>query len=159
MFASASRGTYHKAVRIAVLADTHNHLPSSLRPLLTTADEIWHLGDIGHASLLRELRGLGPPVHAIRGNCDPASLAPETLTLTREGHTFFLVHIPTDTVPPGARFSLHVHTHVPRDETIDGIRHLNPGTVGKPNHGAPASFAWLEIEKNRPPRWHIVPVP
>ena len=93
MFASASRGTHHRAVRIAVLADTHNHLPSSLRPLLTTADEIWHLGDIGHASLLRELRGLGPPVHAIRGNCDPASLAPETLTLTREQAERFIADV------------------------------------------------------------------
>ena len=146
-------------MRIAVLADTHNHLPSSLRPVLARADEIWHLGDMCNADLLRELRGLGPPLHAVRGNCDPHNLAPETLTLTREDHTFFLVHAPTTVVPPGARFTLHGHTHVPRDETIDGIRHLNPGSVSKPNHGAPVSFAWLEIEKNRQPLWQVVPVP
>lgn len=146
-------------MRIAVLADTHNQLPPSLHAPLAAADEIWHLGDICNAAVLRELRSLGPPVHAIRGNRDPRGLAPESLTLTRVGHTFFLVHIPVKTVPAGARFALHGHTHVPRDETIDGIRHLNPGTVGKPNHGAPVSFAWLEIEKDREPHWQIVPVP
>lgn len=146
-------------MRIAVIADTHDRLPSSLRPVLSGADEIWHLGDICSAAILRELRGLGPPVHAIRGNCDPQGLAPETLTLRREGHAFFLVHAPMKTVPPGAGFALHGHTHVPRDETIDGIRHLNPGSVGKPNHGAPVSFAWLTIEKEREPDWQIVPLP
>jgi putative phosphoesterase len=146
-------------VRIAVLADTHSHLPASLRPVLGGADEIWHLGDICLADILRDLGTIGPPVHAIRGNCDPRGIAPETLTLTRAGHTFFLVHAPIAIAPPGAGFVLHGHTHVPRDESIGGIRHLNPGSVSKPNHGAPVSFAWLDIEKDREPRWQIVPVP
>ena len=146
-------------MRIAVIADTHNRLPASLREALAGADEIWHLGDICNAEILRELGGLGPPLHAVRGNCDPRGLAPESLTLTREGHTFLLVHIPVKSVPPGVRFALHGHTHVPRDETIDGVRHLNPGTVSKPNHGAPVSLAWLEVQPGREPEWKVVPVP
>jgi len=145
-------------MRIAVIADTHNRLPSSLRAALAEADEIWHLGDICSKDVLKELRGLGPPVHAIGGNRDPRGLAPETLTLTRAGHTFYLVHEPPHSVPAGAGFALHGHTHVPRDETRLGVRHLNPGSVGKPNHGAPASFAWLEIEPDSTPAWTIVPV-
>jgi len=148
-----------RAVRIAVLADTHNRLPASLLEPLSKADEIWHLGDICSKEVLRELGGLGLPLHAVRGNCDPPGLAPESLTLTREGHTFFLTHIPVSTVPPGARFALHGHTHVPRDETIGAVRHLNPGTVSKPNHGAPVSFAWLEVRPGREPDWKVVPVP
>jgi putative phosphoesterase len=144
-------------MRIAVLADTHNRLPSAVRADLSTADEIWHLGDICSADILKELRGLGPPVHAIGGNCDPRGLAPATLTLTRTGHTFYLVHEPPHTVPAGAGFALHGHTHVPRDETIAGVRFLNPGTVGKPNHGARASFAWLDLEPGATPSWTIVP--
>lgn len=146
-------------MRIAVIADTHNRLPSSVRAEWSAADEIWHLGDICSKDILQELHGLGPAVHAIGGNCDPRGLAPETLTLTREGHTFYLVHEPPHSVPPGAGFALHGHTHVPRDETIDGVRYLNPGSVGKPNHGAPASFARLEIEPGSAPRWTVVPVP
>ena len=148
-----------RVVRIAVLADTHNHLPASLLEPLSKADEIWHLGDICSKEILRDLESLGLPLHAVRGNCDPPRLAPESLTLTREGHTFFLTHIPVRTVPPCARFALHGHTHVPRDETIDGVRHLNPGTVSKPNHGAPVSFAWLEVLPGREPDWKVVPVP
>jgi hypothetical protein len=145
-------------MRIAVIADTHNRLPSSVRAELTTADEIWHLGDICSPEILKELRALGPAVHAIGGNCDPRGLAPETLTLQREGHTFFLVHEPPHSVPPGTGFALHGHTHVPRDETLHGVRHLNPGSVGKANHGAPSSFAWLDLDPDLAPRWTVVPV-
>ena len=145
-------------MRIAVIADTHNRLPSSVRAELTTADEIWHLGDICAPEILKELRALGPAVHAIGGNCDPRGLAPETLTLQREGHTFFLVHEPPHSVPPGTGFALHGHTHVPRDETLHGVRHLNPGSVGKANHGAPSSFAWLDLHPDLAPRWTVVPV-
>lgn len=145
-------------MRIAVIADTHNRIPATLRTLIADADEIWHLGDICREETLKELRTFGPPVHAVRGNCDPRGLAPETLLLEREGHIFYLVHEPTTTAPVAARFALHGHTHVPRDETIGGLRHLNPGTVGKANHGAPPSFAWLEVEAGRPPHWQIVPL-
>lgn len=143
-------------MRIAVIADTHNRLPSSLRPILSEADEIWHLGDICNAEILRELKGLGPPIQVVRGNCDPRGLAPESLLLERAGHTFFLVHEPASVVPTGAGHALHGHTHVPRDETIGGVRHLNPGTIGKPNHGSPPSFAWLEVHPGRPVDWEIV---
>ncbi len=143
-------------MRIAVIADTHNQLPSSVRAALAGADEIWHLGDICREDILRELRALGPPVHTVRGNGDPRGLGPEKLILTRRGHTFFLTHEPVSAVPPGAQFALHGHTHVPRDETIGKVRYLNPGTIGKPNHGAPPSFAWLEIGSDGPPCWKIV---
>jgi hypothetical protein len=39
---------------------------------------------------------------------------------------------------------------------MDGIRYLNPGSVGKPNHGAPASFAWLDIKPGSAPQWTVV---
>lgn len=159
MFASAARPPHTLTMRIAVIADTHNSLPSALRPLLAGADEIWHLGDICTAALLSELRGLAPPVHCVRGNCDPRPLAPETLSLERGGHRFFLVHEPPMHVPPGTDFALHGHTHVPRNERSGGVRFLNPGTIGKPNHGAPPSFAWLDIEDGSPPRWTLAPVP
>jgi putative phosphoesterase len=143
-------------MRIAVLADTHDRLPPGFVPGLAGADEIWHLGDICSPPVLAELRTLGVPVHAVRGNCDPRGMAPETLVLERGGASFFLVHEPPFTVPAGTGFALHGHTHVPRDETADGIRFLNPGSVGKANHGAPPSFAWLEIPATGPVGWTVV---
>lgn len=145
-------------MRIAILADTHNRLPDGVRLDLTGADEIWHLGDICSAELLTQLRSLGPPVEAIRGNCDPRTLAPESLVLTRCGEKFYLWHEPPLAVPAGVRFALHGHTHVPRDETLGGVRYLNPGSVGKANHGAGPSFAWLELSEGREPAWTVVPL-
>lgn len=145
-------------MRIAVIADTHNRLPSSVRNEISGADEIWHLGDICNREILMELRGLGPTVHAIGGNCDPRGLAPETLMIERRGKTFFLVHIPPRTAPEGADFLLHGHTHVPRDQTVGRTRFLNPGSIGKANHGAAPSFAWLEIGADGKVLWSLVPV-
>jgi hypothetical protein len=106
--------------------------------------------------MLRELRGLGPPVEVIAGNCDPQGIAPESLVLRRGGHTFLLVHAPLRTAPDGVDHVLHGHTHVPRDETIAGVRHLNPGSVGKPNHEAGASFAWLDVDQDGSISWELV---
>lgn len=146
-------------MRIAVLADTHDLLPEDLRPLLPSADEVWHLGDVCSRRLLDDLRALNPRLSAVRGNCDPAFVGPETLTLDRGGLRFFLIHIPVVAPPPGVDCVLHGHTHVPRDETIDGVRFLNPGNVAKPNHGAGPSFAWLTLAGRRRMTWEHVPLP
>ena len=60
--------------------------------------------------------------------------------------------------PPGCALFLHGHTHVPRDEMIAGARFLNPGCITRPNCGAPASYAWLELERGQPVGWSIVRV-
>ena len=80
----------------------------------------------------------------IAGNCDAEPEWPQKLDLEREGARFHLEHIPPRTASRGARFMLHGHTHVPRDETIRGVRWLNPGCISHANRGAPASFGWLE---------------
>lgn len=144
-------------MRIAVIADTHNRLPDAVRQAIREADEIWHLGDFCNAALLAELRAIGPPVTAVRGNCDPRGLAPESLFLERGGRRFYLLHEPPGAVPSAAEFALHGHTHRPRDEEHLGVRMLNPGSVGKPNHGAPASFAWLDIAPDGTVSWTIQP--
>jgi putative phosphoesterase len=143
-------------MRIAVIADTHNRLPSAVRAEITRADEIWHLGDICNRETLAEVRGLGPPLHVIAGNRDPRGQAPETLLLERGGKKFFLVHEPLRTAPDGVDFVLHGHTHVPRDEKIGSVRFLNPGSVGKANHGAAPSFAWLDINADGRVTWTLV---
>ena len=145
-------------MRIAIIADTHNRLPSAVRIDLADADEIWHLGDICNRETLAELRGLGPLLQIIGGNRDPRGLAPETLLLERGGKKFFLVHEPPHSAPEGVDVVLHGHTHVPRDETIDGVRFLNPGSVGKANHGARPSFAWLEVGRGGETAWTLQPL-
>ena len=44
-----------EALRIFVLADTHNRLPDSVTEMAKDADEIWHLGDVCAETILDEL--------------------------------------------------------------------------------------------------------
>lgn len=130
-------------MRIAVVSDTHNRLPESVPPRIRDADEIWHLGDVCDDRVLVALGKLAPLRH-VRGNCDADPNWPLTLAFTIEGIRFHLEHIPT-THPPECDIFLHGHTHVPRDETVRGVRFLNPGCISRPK-SAPPSFAWLIIE-------------
>lgn len=120
------------------------------------AEEIWHLGDVCDPSTLVEFEQVGVPLHVVAGNCDEHTW-PLSLTLERGGLCFFLSHIPPapERVAPGIDAVLHGHTHVPRDETIRGVRWLNPGCITRPNRGAAPGFAWLTVDKGRM-RWEPV---
>lgn len=131
-------------MRIAVISDTHDKIPASLPRRLSGADEVWHLGDVCGREVLDILAGAGLEVLVVRGNCDPEISWPLFLNLERGGVKFHLVHIPPRAGPRGADIVLHGHTHVPRDETIRGVRWLNPGCISNASRGAPASFGWLE---------------
>ena len=117
-------------MKIAVLSDTHDSLPDAVRQQLAGADEIWHLGDITDTATLLSLVYLHKPLHVVRGNCDMSAQLPPMIELEREGLRFHLTHIPPDAFPVDCDVLLHGHTHVPRNEIINGIRILNPGAVG-----------------------------
>jgi uncharacterized protein len=144
-----------KGLRILVIADTHDHLPPQLDKLATGVDEIWHLGDVCAPSLLAEIELIGPPVTIVRGNCDDEEAWPLVKDLERNGIRFRLVHIPPTRVPQDADVVLHGHTHVPRHEKHGGVLFLNPGCVTRPNRGAPASAAYLEIAADGALGWRL----
>lgn len=135
----------NKAMRIAVISDTHGSYPTDLPERLRGADEIWHLGDVGGPETLVEFEQLGVPVRVVRGNCDDWIAWPPTLDLEREGVKFHLVHIPPRRgAPAGTRVLLHGHLHVPRDEVdVRGVRWLSPGCISQPR-GKGCSFGWLD---------------
>jgi putative phosphoesterase len=147
-----------KPLHIAVISDTHDRLPGHVCAAIADADEIWHLGDVCMPAILDTLKILGPTLRVVRGNCDDYSAWPLTLDFDLAGHRFHLEHIPSRTAPTGAEFFLHGHTHVPRDETLDGVRFLNPGCITRPNRGAPASYAWLRLGENKAVEWELVRV-
>ena len=144
-----------KALRVFVLADTHNHLPDNLEALADEVDEIWHLGDLCAPSLLVRLEDLGPPVTLVRGNCDANFEWPPLVDLERNGIRFRLVHIPPERSPENIDVLLHGHTHVPRHEQQDGVLFLNPGCVTRPDKGAPPSIATLEITSQGKILWRL----
>jgi putative phosphoesterase len=144
--------------RIFVLADTHNRFPANIEALAKDSDEIWHLGDVCDASILEAIENIGPPVTVVRGNCDSNSEWPLVLDLERNGVRFRLVHIPPDRAPANVDVLLHGHTHVPRNERRDGVLFLNPGCVTRPNRGAPASVANLDITPDGKLTWRTMPL-
>ncbi len=144
-------------MRIFVLADTHDKLPPTVINLATDADEIWHLGDVCAEHILDELRGIGPKVSLVRGNCDFNSEWPLVLDLKRSGLRIRLQHIPPSRPPDDVDILLHGHTHVPRHERIGQVLFLNPGCVTRPNRGAPASVAWLDLTNGKPD-WRLVSI-
>lgn len=141
-------------MRIAVLSDTHNRLPDAVSEAIRAADEIWHLGDICDERIATQL-GKIAPLRLVRGNCDDIPDWPYDLAFKLHGHRFHLRHIPTDDPPP-CDFFLHGHTHIPRDETIRGVRFLNPGCISRPK-GLPPGFAWFTVSP-REVLWKTVPL-
>ena len=142
-------------MRIAVIADTHDRLPSMLPPLLAEADEIWHLGDVCAPAIIDALSRLGPPLRIVRGNCDECLDWPLELRFELEGFRILLTHIPPRVAPAEVDLLFHGHTHVPRFERAGHALFLNPGCITRPNRGAPASWAWLELKRSERVGWNL----
>lgn len=143
------------SITIGVLADTHDHLPAHVLAAMASADEIWHLGDVTVPPILEALKATGKPLLHVRGNCDYTMEWPLEVHVVRAGLRIQLIHIPPRRPPTGIDLLLHGHTHVPRNEVINGIRHLNPGCITRPNRGAPASFAFLRLSEGQFPIWEL----
>ncbi|HEY0368502.1 MAG TPA: YfcE family phosphodiesterase [Chthoniobacterales bacterium] len=143
------------ARRVLVLSDTHNHLPPKLEQLAEGVDEIWHLGDVCDPDLLIEIRALGLPLSLVRGNCDSEMKWPLHLDFERNGVHFRLIHIPPGRAPENIDIVLHGHTHVPRYERVGHALFLNPGCVTRPNRGAAASVAYLDIAADGKVGWRL----
>jgi putative phosphoesterase len=133
-------------VRIAIVSDTH--LPRGSRTLpepcverLVAADAILHCGDFMAAGVLDWLEELGPPVHAVLGNVDDATLqdrVPERHVAELGGARIGMVHVPGPKAGRLARLRalfpdtaavVFGHTHMPEHEQADdGFQVFNPGS-------------------------------
>ena len=57
-------------MKIAVISDTHGLLRPEVIEIIKTSDVVIHGGDIGGVRILEELRAIGKPLFAVRGNND-----------------------------------------------------------------------------------------
>jgi uncharacterized protein len=132
-------------VRLAIISDTHlprgnRRLPDDCVALLRDADAILHAGDVVTKGVLDDLRALGPPVVAIRGNVDAADLQatlPETIDQPFGRSRIAMIH---DAGPakgrlprlrrrfPDADAVVFGHSHIPLLEQADGFAIFNPGS-------------------------------
>lgn len=124
-------------MKIGIVSDLHRHLPVFVEEAFEGCDRILCAGDTEDERLLWQLQTIAPVIN-VRGNNDWSFDAPFSVTTEIEGVSFFMVHRPQDIgVPtPGIQVVVHGHTHIPRDESIAGVRYLNPGSPTYPRKGA-----------------------
>ncbi len=138
---------------IGIISDIHRHLPEAAKQALQGCDAIINAGDTCSPSIMRELEYIAPTV-AVYGNCDYhydyGSTVHDVAKPVFEGVRFYVVHRPNDIpaeLPRGTRVVVHGHTHEPREEEIDGVLYLNPGSVSEPRHGSEPSLMTLVAEE------------
>jgi uncharacterized protein len=148
---------------VAVISDTHlprgvRRLPDACLERLAAADLILHGGDFVAASVLAELRTLGPPVEAVHGNVDEPELRvvlPRRRVLEVEGVRIGMVH---DGGPrtgregrlaarfPGCDAIVYGHSHFPQVDRHGDVWILNPGSPTERRRAPTRSMIVLEVE-------------
>ncbi len=151
-------------MKIGVISDTHGLLRPEVAPALAGVEQILHLGDVGKASILKDLEKIAP-VTAIRGNVDrdgPCSKLPETEVALIEGRYIYMLHdlktLHLD--PAAAKFAavLSGHTHVPNFHRKKGVLYFNPGSCGPRRFELPVTVGLLTVNANGELEAKIVPL-
>jgi putative phosphoesterase len=149
--------------RVTVISDTHlprgaRRLPEACLELLRGADLIVHGGDFTAASVLDDLRALGPPVEAVYGNMDDPALRetlPEQRVVEAGGARIGVVHIPGPRIGREERLArrfagcdavVYGHTHVPQVERFGELWILNPGSPTERRSAPGHTLLVLEVE-------------
>lgn len=141
-------------VLVGVISDTHGLLRDEALEALRGVDRIVHAGDVDVAGILERLEAVAP-VSAVRGNMDRGRWAnglPETTVVEVGERQLYVIHDPgrLDLDPRIAGFDavIHGHTHRPRNEVVDGVLRLNPGSAGHPRFGRPVTLALLRVGRD-----------
>jgi uncharacterized protein len=153
-------------MRVVAVSDTHaprfwKRCPPAVARHLEGADLVLHAGDVCRAEVLDELAAFAP-VRVVLGNNDGPDVAawgaPETLDLVLDGLRVSMVH---DSGPtsgrlarlrrrfPGADLVVFGHSHIPWDQSGDGLRVGNPGSPTDRRRQPSGTLATLEIDDGR----------
>ena len=138
---------------IGIISDIHGHLPEAAKTALKDCDVIINAGDTCSREAMMQLECIAPTV-AIYGNCDRfVDYGPTVHDVARpsyEGVRFYVVHDPNQIpaeLPRGTRVVVHGHTHVPREEEVDDVLYLNPGSCTEPRRGSDPGVMTLVVEE------------
>jgi putative phosphoesterase len=140
------------SILIGVISDTHGLLRLEAVEALRGSARIIHAGDVGSPAILAELAAIAP-VTAVRGNVDKEAWArklPESEVLEVGGVSIYVLHdlAQLDLKPKAAGFAAVVsgHSHVPKQETRDGVLYFNPGSAGPRRFKLPISVGKFVIK-------------
>ena len=146
-------------MHVALISDTHipsraQRIPDAFREKIRQADHVVHAGDFDSKGALADVQDLAPALTAVHGNMDPSIGLPSVATLELGGVEFVVTHGTGGKRGYEARVATAVrehaetedaigiagHTHEVLDDTYEGIRLLNPGSV---TGAAPATRATM----------------
>jgi uncharacterized protein len=140
---------------IGVISDTHGLLRPEAVKALRGSDRIIHAGDIGAPEILEELSRIAT-VTAIRGNIDRAPWSqklPETEVVEIGGISIYVLHdlAQLNLKPEAAGFAAVIsgHSHVPKQETENGVLYFNPGSAGPRRFKLPIGVGRLIVDNGR----------
>lgn len=153
---------------VAVIADTHlprgvRRLPEACVQRLRGSDLILHAGDVMTDAALRSIEAYGPPVLAVRGNVDDASLCarlPAERVVEVDGARIAMVH---DAGPargrmarlrtrfPDAHAAVFGHSHLPlHAQDDDGFQIFNPGSPTQRRRAPAHTMGLVGVRDGRP---------
>jgi hypothetical protein len=142
-------------IRIGVISDTHGLLRPEAIQVLRASDHVIHAGDIGSPEIVETLSSIAP-LTAIRGNIDKSPWSrrlPETEVLELGGVSIYILHdlAQLDLKPQAAGFAVVIsgHSHVPKQETSDGVLYFNPGSAGPRRFNLPVTVGRLVVDGGR----------
>lgn len=132
---------------VAIASDSHvpnraPGLPGWVEDLVEDADHLIHPGDFVDEATLEHFRELADgDLTAVTGNMDPSLGLPRVDSVTVEDVTFVVTHGTGDPAGYDDRVvgaaheeagddavAVAGHTHQVRDDVVDGVRLLNPGS-------------------------------
>jgi putative phosphoesterase len=139
-------------ILIGVISDTHGLLRPEAIEALRGSQHIIHAGDVGAPEILGELAAIAP-LTAIRGNIDTQRWArklPETEVVELGCVSIYVIHdlsqIDLKPAASGFRALIYGHSHVPKQESRNGVLYFNPGSAGPRRFKLPVTVGRLVID-------------
>jgi len=130
---------------------------------LRGSEHIIHAGDVGAPEILDKLAAIAP-VTAIRGNIDRGAWArklSETEVVELAGISIYVLHdlAQLDLKAEAAGFKVVIsgHSHIPKQETRDGVLYFNPGSAGPRRFKLPVTAGKITIDRGEV-RGEIIPI-
>lgn len=153
--------------RVAIIADSHipsraGRIPDWVTDRVASADHLVHAGDFDSTDAYETVVAMGPDLTAVHGNMDPDSLElPTVNTLDVDDTRFVVTHGTgsprgwTDRVVETAHehagedaqtVAVAGHTHEVVDESVGGVRLLNPGSVTGARPASEATMLTVDVD-------------
>ncbi|HUD66651.1 MAG TPA: metallophosphoesterase family protein [Candidatus Sulfotelmatobacter sp.] len=137
------------------MSDTHGLLRPEALAALRESERIIHAGDVGPPEILEKLAAIAP-VTAVRGNVDNdpwARKLPQAEVIEIGGVYVYVLHdlAQLDLKPEASAFDVVIsgHSHVPKQESRNGVLYFNPGSAGPRRFKLPISLGRLIVERGK----------